>query len=99
MIGVGKGGQAACDGRVLITQTTFLTFRPKGLGLLYALMPPGETEHPPFQEISIVAKLKVCFGAFVCMYRCGLLVSFCLHLSGVDVNSQACQWLKYPTEY
>lgn len=37
---------------------------PKGLGLLCALMPPGQTEPPPFQEVPIVAWQKSLFLAF-----------------------------------
>ena len=56
---------------------------PKGLGLLCALMPPGQTAPPPFQEVPIVArKKKVVFG----------LLCSCVICPGLSVDEES-RWV------
>lgn len=91
LTGVRKCGQLGCDGRTAITLSSSPSFfrlcgtsgchmAPKGLGLFCGLMALALTQPPAFQEVPIVAKNKnrVCFGAFVSVCKCGLLVNVCL---------------------
>lgn len=54
---------------------------------------------PHSRKCLLLLGKKVCFWPFVCMHRWGLLVSVCVHPSGVHVISLACQWTKCPAEY
>lgn len=96
MIGVRKGGLAGCDGWVLIM---YQPFSPLGQRFELAPCPLGRLNLPHSRKCILLLNQKLVLGAFVSIYRCGLRVSFCLHLSGVDVSPLACQWMKYPIEY
>lgn len=54
---------------------------------------------PHSRKYLLLLDKKVCFWPFVCMHTCGLLVSVCLHPSGVHVMSLACQWTRCPAEF
>ncbi len=54
---------------------------------------------PHSRKYLLLLDKKVCFWPFVCMHRCGLLVSVCLHPSEVHVMSLACQWTKCLAEF